>query len=43
MAPNGSFMGQVNSGTMSGRVASGHMDAAIDGSGCRYGFTGDRI
>lgn len=42
LAQDGSFSGQVVSGTMSGRVSGTHMAGSIDGQGCVYAFTGDR-
>jgi hypothetical protein len=43
MAPDGSFSGQLNEGSMTGQITDGHMQGRIDGSGCVYAFTGDRI
>ena len=43
MAKDGSFSGQAVSGTISGRVSGTHMEGNIDGQGCLYAFTGDRI
>jgi hypothetical protein len=40
---NGSFAGQDNDGTISGRITGTHMEGIIDGSACIYAFTGDRI
>ncbi len=42
-AQDGSFSGQVVSGTISGQVRGTHMEGTIDGQGCVYGFTGDRM
>jgi hypothetical protein len=43
MSTDGSFTGQVNSGSMSGHVVGSHMEGKMDGSGCLYAFTGDRV
>lgn len=43
MAQDGSFAGQANDGTISGQVRGTHMEGSIDGAGCIYAFTGDRI
>ena len=43
MARDGSFSGQGNEGTISGNVHGTHMEGSIDGSGCIYAFTADRI
>jgi hypothetical protein len=43
MAQDGSFAGQANAGTISGRVSGTHMEGSIDGAGCIYAFTGDRM
>jgi hypothetical protein len=40
---NGSFAGQGNDGTISGRITGTHMEGSIDGSACIYAFTGDRM
>jgi hypothetical protein len=43
IAQDGSFAGQVVSGTISGQVQGTHMAGTINGQGCVYGFTGDRM
>lgn len=43
MAPDGSFFGQVVSGTISGQVRGTHIEGKIDGSACLYAFSGDRM
>ena len=43
MAQDGSFVGQANDGIISGRVSGTHMEGSIDGAGCIYAFTGDRM
>jgi hypothetical protein len=43
MARDGSFSGQGNEGTISGNVHGTHMEGSIDGAGCIYAFTADRI
>jgi hypothetical protein len=43
MAQDGSFLGQSNGGTISGRVHGTYIEGTIDGVGCRYTFTGDRM
>jgi len=43
MAKDGSFSGQANNGTISGRVSGTHIEGSIDGEGCLYAFTGDRM
>jgi hypothetical protein len=43
MAQDGTFYGQVMSGTMSGSVNGGHIEGKIDGQGCVYAFSGERI
>jgi hypothetical protein len=43
IAQDGSFSGQVVSGTISGRVQGTHMAGTINGQGCVYGFTGERM
>ena len=42
-AQDGTFYGQVVSGTISGQVRGTHMEGSIDGQGCVFAFTGDRI
>jgi hypothetical protein len=42
VARDGSFVGQANDGTISGRVSGTHMDGSIDGAACIYTFAGDR-
>ncbi|HEY2616375.1 MAG TPA: hypothetical protein VGI78_03455 [Acetobacteraceae bacterium] len=43
IAQDGSFHGEITTGTISGRIDGTHMDGRIDGSACIYAFTGDRI
>ena len=43
IAPDGSFYGEIITGTISGRIDGTHMEGRIDGSACVYTFTGDRI
>jgi hypothetical protein len=43
LVQNGSFAGQGNDGTISGRITGTHMEGSIDGSACIYAFTGDRM
>jgi hypothetical protein len=43
VAKDGSFSGQAVSGTISGQVSGTHMEGNIDGQGCIYAFTGDRV
>jgi hypothetical protein len=43
IAPDGSFYGEIITGTISGRIDGTHMEGRIDGSACVYAFTGDRI
>ena len=42
-AQDGTFYGQVVSGTISGQVRGTRMEGSIDGQGCVFAFTGDRI
>ncbi len=42
-AQDGSFLGQVINGTMSGRVTGSHITGKIDGQGCLYAFDGNRM
>ena len=42
-ASDGTFSGQVIAGMIFGQVHGRRMDGRIDGSGCLYTFTGDRI
>ena len=42
-AQDGSFIGEDAIGTLSGRVDGTHIEGKIDGSGCDYALTGDRI
>ena len=42
-AQDGTFYGQVVSGTISGQVRDTHMEGSIDGSACVYAFTGERM
>ena len=43
VAPDGSFYGEIITGSISGRVNGTHLEGKIDGSACIYAFTGDRI
>jgi hypothetical protein len=43
VARDGSFVGQGNDGTISGRVSGTHMEGSIDGAACNYAFAGDRM
>ncbi len=43
MAQDGSFSGQAIDGTIFGQVRGSHMDGSINGQGCIYAFTGDRV
>jgi hypothetical protein len=43
MREDGSFYGEIISGTISGSVSGMHMQGKIDGSACIYDFSGDRI
>jgi hypothetical protein len=43
IAADGSFSGQVTAGTISGSVNGRHMQGRIDGSGCLYEISGDRV
>jgi hypothetical protein len=43
IAQDGSFYGENVTGSISGRVDGTHMEGKIDGSGCVYAFTGNRI
>jgi hypothetical protein len=43
IAGDGSFHGEITTGTISGRIDGTHMDGKIDGSACIYAFVGDRI
>jgi hypothetical protein len=43
LARDGSFVGQANDGTISGRVSGTHIEGSIDGSACIYAFAGDRM
>jgi hypothetical protein len=42
IAQDGSFYGEITTGTISGRIDGTHMEGTIDGSACIYAFTGDR-
>lgn len=42
IAPDGTFVAQRTSGTMSGRIIDGHMAGTVDGSVCGYSFSADR-
>lgn len=43
MAPDGSFYGQVITGSISGHVSGTHIEGRIDGSACIYTFSGSRV
>jgi hypothetical protein len=43
VAQDGSFVGQSNDGTISGRVSGTHMEGRIDGAACIYAFAADRM
>jgi hypothetical protein len=43
MALDGSFAGQTNNGTISGQARGTHIAGSINGAGCAYDFTGDRM
>jgi hypothetical protein len=43
IAPDGSFSGTANNGTISGKASGTHIDGSIDGEGCAYAITGDRM
>ena len=43
IAQDGSFFGQVVAGSISGSVNGAHMEGRIDGTGCQYAFSGDRV
>jgi hypothetical protein len=43
MAADGSFYGEIVAGVLSGRVSGKQIDGKIDGSGCIYIFSGNRI
>ena len=43
MSLDGSFSGQANNGTIAGQVRGPHIEGTINGEGCIYAFTGDRI
>jgi len=42
-APDGTFFGQIISGTTSGQVRGTRIEGSIDGVGCIYAFTGERM
>jgi hypothetical protein len=42
IAPDGSFYGEIITGSLSGRVDGTHIEGKIDGSACIYTFSGDR-
>jgi hypothetical protein len=42
IAQDGSFYGEIITGSISGRIDGAHMEGKIDGSACIYDFTGDR-
>lgn len=43
MAPDGSFSGQVITGSITGHVSGTHIEGRIDGSACIYIFSGSRV
>jgi hypothetical protein len=43
VAQDGSFSGQVVEGTISGHVHGAHIEGNINGQGCIYAFSGERI
>ena len=43
MAPDGSFYGQVITGSIAGHVSGSHIEGRIDGSACIYSFSGSRV
>ena len=43
MADDGTFAGQATVGVMSGWIKGSHIEGKIDGSGCVYGFSGDKV
>lgn len=43
LAQDGSFSGQAIDGTISGQVRGSHMDGSLNGQGCIYAITGDRM
>jgi hypothetical protein len=43
IAADGSFVGQIIAGTISGHIQGAHLEGRIDGSACSYAFTGDRV
>ena len=43
MATDGSFSGQITAGSITGAVNGRRMQGRIDGSGCLYEFSGDRV
>ncbi len=43
MAEDGSFHGEIVSGTISGQIRGNHIEGRIDGSACIYTFAGDRV
>lgn len=40
---DGTFLGQMISGIMSGRIQGSHIEGRIDGSACIYAFSGYRV
>lgn len=42
VAPDGSFYGGQNEGSLSGRITGTHIEGMIDGSACVYTFSGNR-
>jgi hypothetical protein len=43
IGPDGSFVGQSIQGTIRGQVRETHIEGSIDGAGCLYAFTGNRM
>jgi hypothetical protein len=43
MSQDGSFTGQANNGTIAGKVSGPSLQGTINGEGCIYAFTGDRM
>jgi hypothetical protein len=43
IAPDGSFSGGATNGTIAGSLSGTHIEGRIDGEGCIYAFTGDRM
>jgi len=42
-AEDGTFVGQLTAGRISGLVKDNHIEGRIDGSACLYAFSGDRV